>query len=92
MNNNNQFDFGTAIKLLKDGKKVARTGWNGKSMHLFLLHGTSIQSIINENYNGSDFHHEVVDSLCMKTAQDTVVVGWLASQTDILAEDWMLVQ
>ena len=33
-----------------------------------------------------------VDSICMKTAQDTVVVGWLASQTDMLAEDWVIVK
>ena len=87
-------NFGKALGLLKEGKKVARSGWNGKGMHLFLLHGISIQSKITENYgNGiAEETPKVTDSICMYTAQKTVVVGWLASQTDMLVEDWQEVK
>lgn len=79
--------FGLAVEALKKGLKVARKGWNGKGMHLFLAHGEDLTScLFKEN------EPKCVDSICMKTAQDTIVVGWLASQTDILSEDWMVVE
>lgn len=77
--------FGLAIEAMKKGKKVARNGWNGKGMYLFLAHGEDIQSC-------TGIHEKCVDVICMKTAQDTVVFGWLASQTDMLAEDWVIVE
>lgn len=77
--------FGLAIEALKKWKKVARKGWNGKGMYLFLAHGEDIQSC-------TGIHEKCVDVICMKTAQDTVVFGWLASQTDMLAEDWVIVE
>lgn len=76
--------FGIALELLKKGCKVAREGWNGKGMYLFLAHGEDIQSC-------TGIAEKCVDVICMKTAQDTVVFGWLASQTDMLAEDWVIV-
>lgn len=79
--------FGLAVEALKKGLKVTRKGWNGKGMHLFLAHGEDLTScLFKEN------EPKCVDSICMKTAQDTIVVGWLASQTDILSEDWMVVE
>lgn len=78
-------NFGQAIEKLKSGKKVAREGWNGKGMFIFLASGKQFESS-----NLGDALPEIVnDCICMKTAQDTIVVGWLASQTDILAEDWL---
>ena len=85
--------FGLAIEAMKKGYRVARKGWNGKGMHLFLMYGKSIQSRFTECY-GNGIAEEtpvVADSICMYTAQKTVAVGWLASQTDMLAEDWMIV-
>lgn len=79
------FTFGIALELLKKGKMVARTGWNGKGMHLFLAHGEDIKACTGIN-------EECVDVICMKTAQNTVVFGWLASQTDMLSEDWVTVE
>ncbi|MDE7426126.1 MAG: DUF2829 domain-containing protein [Lachnospiraceae bacterium] len=81
----NGMTFGIAVELLKKGFKVAREGWNGKGMYLFLAHGEDIQSCTGIN-------EKCVDVICMKTAQDTVVFGWLASQTDMLAEDWVIVE
>lgn len=77
--------FGLAIEALKKGLKVARKGWNGKGMYLFLGCGEDIQKC-------TGIEDRCVDVICMKTAQDTVVFGWLASQTDMLAEDWILVK
>lgn len=80
------FSFGDAIKYVKRGLKVARKGWNGKEMYLFLADGEDLTSCLS----AGDF--KCVSSVCMKTAQDTICVGWLASQTDMLAEDWMFAE
>ena len=92
-------DFGEAIRALKDGKKVCRSGWNGKGMFLFLLpagvipksaiHDPALKQVLENN--GKD-HFEALGSIRMKTADDKILTGWLASQTDMLAEDWMLVE
>lgn len=79
--------FGLAVEALKKGLKVARKGWNGKGMHLFLAHGEDLTTCLFK-----EKEPKCVDSICMKTAQDTIVVGWLASQTDILSEDWEIVE
>lgn len=76
------FSFGDAIKYIKRGLKVSRKGWNGKGMYLFLADGEDLTSCLSEG----DF--ECASSVCMKTAQNTICVGWLASQTDMLSEDW----
>ncbi len=87
-----QFDFGTAITALKSGEKVARAGWNGKGMFLFLVAGSHFKvnrapllGIYPEG-TGIDYRPHID----MKTAQGDVV-PWVASQSDVLAEDWELV-
>lgn len=91
-NLNNTFGFGTALEQLEAGAKVARSGWNGKGMFLFLVPG----SVFNVNRppllgiypEGTEIkYHAHID---MKTA-DGYVVPWLASQTDVLAKDWSVV-
>lgn len=77
--------FGIALELLKKGCRVAREGWNGKGMYLFLANGEDIQSC-------TGIVDKCTDVICMKTAQNTVVFGWLASQTDMLAEDWVIAE
>ena len=86
-------DFGDAVRSLKAGKLVARSGWNGKNMFLFLVKGSTftvnrepLLSILGEGTEVQ--YHAHVD---MKTAQGTVV-PWLCSQTDLLAEDWVVVE
>ena len=83
-------DFGDAIRALKAGKRVAREGWNGKGMFLFLVnastftvHREPLLSIMGEGTQAQ--YHAHVD---MKTAQG-YVVPWLCSQADMLAEDWV---
>lgn len=77
------FDFSEALRRLKDGVMVCRTGWNGKGMHLYLV----------TNWNGAistmPYDYHLLPWIGMKTA-DNGFVPWLASQTDMLAEDWMI--
>lgn len=89
--------FGMAIEALKDGEKVAREGWNGKGMHLELVKGCEYH-INGHNFGPrNEFDHDYKDRvpkmlpwIGMKTA-DNGFVPWLASQTDMLAEDWVVV-
>lgn len=95
-------NFGDAIKALKEGKKVARQGWNGKGMFIFLNEGkmiypnmlrnpsneTPVEKIVNDREKGM----EALPFIIMKTADDKFCPGWLASQTDMLSEDWMIVE
>ena len=86
------YSFGDAINFLKAGKKVARKGWNGKGMFLFLatdieLHTEADLSCVS-NLEGD----LTLPAIVMKTADDRFCVGWLASQTDMLADDWFTVE
>ncbi len=83
-------NFGEAIEALKEGKSVLRSGWNGKNMFLYLIKGTDLQTGLKYAYGEYEGEPTFVDTICMKTAQNALVVGWLASQTDMLATDWEL--
>lgn len=97
MPSNNQ-TFGFALNQLKEGRRVARAGWNGKGMYLWLLPSASVKAewcrepwlkkVAEENGGAID----ALGSIRMMTADKKVLTGWLASQTDMLAEDWMLVE
>lgn len=78
-------NFGQAIELLKAGACVARLGWNGKGMYLAYIPGGTTEQ---PNVNGGKAI-EAMPWIGMKTA-DNKFVPWLASQTDMLAEDWVL--
>lgn len=83
-------NFGQAVQHLKDGGKVAREGWNGKGMFLFLVPGSRF-AVNRPPLLGLYPEGHVVgyrSHIDMKTAQGDVV-PWVASQTDILAEDWV---
>lgn len=91
-------DFSQALDLLKAGWRVARSGWNGKDMWLTLSPGGVIPADKFWAPNNRTFAEgqpgqqaEVLPYITMKTA-DNKIVPWLASQTDILAEDWVEVQ
>lgn len=85
-------NFGQAIEHLKDGRKVARSGWNGKDMFLFLVPGSTFKvnraPLLGIYEEGTEVeYHAHID---MKTSQG-YVVPWLASQSDMLSDDWVLV-
>lgn len=79
--------FSEALESLKQNNKIARTGWNDKNMFLMyyspVAHGTDEFAVNNETFYLQPF-------ILMKTADGTIV-PWLASQSDILAEDWVIV-
>ncbi|ALA47926.1 DUF2829 domain-containing protein [Brevibacillus laterosporus] len=85
-------NFGQALEVIKNGGKVAREGWNGKGMFIFLREGRTIQTTEGHMVEGTgkDFF-ESRAHICMRDAEGKCVVGWLASQTDILSEDWVVV-
>lgn len=90
--------FGRAIEALKHGKRVAREGWNGKGMYLWLLPAAMVKAewcrephlkAVAEA-NGGEI--EALGSIRMMTANKKVLTGWLASQTDMLSEDWVILE
>lgn len=88
-------NFGEALGYLKVGKKVSRSGWNGKGM--WLAYQKAYPQGIPINSNTSEATWILVGTFCrflpylmMKTV-DGAFVPWLASQTDILAEDWSVI-
>jgi hypothetical protein len=90
-------DFGEALKALKSGKRVARAGWNGKGMWLALscigtraVHADNFWAPPNRAYAYTleGDHANVLPCITMKTATGEILMGWLASQTDMLGEDW----
>jgi hypothetical protein len=110
-----KLSFGKALELAKAGALIAREGWNGKGMFVFLRPGGEMTAdfLINEvkslpeglkKYYIAQFAHTANEEkaglspsdvvvkftpyLCMKAADGTIVNGWLASQTDMIAEDW----
>lgn len=90
--------FGDAIEALKRGRKVTRAAWNNKSMYLWLLPPATIKAEWCKDdhlrglaeANGGEL--ECLGSIRMLTADKKVLTGWLASQTDMLAEDWMIIE
>lgn len=88
-------DFGAALNALKSGRKVAREGWNGKGM--FVVYQKGYPDGIAINANTAEATGIPQGTVCafrpylmMKAADDTFV-PWVASQTDVLAEDWQTV-
>lgn len=83
-------NFGQAIEALKLGSKIAREGWNGKGMFLYYVPENlypAITQIAKETF--PDGNVPYCAYIAMKTSQNNVV-PWLASQTDILSEDWVI--
>jgi len=94
-------DFGQAIECLKEGKKVARTGWNGKGMFLWLKPAVTIKSdwckdpMLKQLSDDNGGEIEALGTICMYTCDSSgrkaILTGWMASQSDMLLEDWEVV-
>lgn len=85
-------NFGEALTIIKAGGRVARHGWNGKGMFVFLVPGSTFQvnrpPLLGIYPAGTEIQYRAhVD---MRTATGEIV-PWLCSQTDMLAEDWEVV-
>lgn len=100
------YDFGHALFLLKQGARVSRAGWNGKGMWIALTPGSSFPSEKAKVGAPTHRRDELLGDLrpsddplminClphidMRSADGDMVIGWLASQTDMLARDWGVV-
>ena len=86
------FGFERALAELKLGQKVAREGWNGKGMFLFLVPGSTFQvnrpPLLGIYPEGTEInYHAHIDI----KAVDGRIIPWVCSQKDMLAEDWVLV-
>lgn len=73
-----RLNFGLALEAAKKGGRITRCGWNGRGMFVFLRKGA--EDVFE------------LDHLCLKTAEGMYCIGWLASQTDMLADDWFLLE
>ena len=93
MKQQNNLTFGQAIEEMKAGNKVARAGWNGANMFLYLVSGSRFKvnrAPLNTIYSeGTEVDYR--SHIDMKTAQGDLV-PWCASQSDILSEDWLIVK
>lgn len=96
--NDTGFDFGEALARMRAGEKVARAGWNGKGMWIAITSGCA-QLASSQFWNPHARQHaesqggkaSVAPYIIMRAADGQIVMGWLASQTDMLADDWMVV-
>jgi len=88
-----KFKFGEALELLKLGFKVARVGWSGKNMWLVFVPGTEVEVREGTPYWNAGLRGKIkIDGhIDMYTAQGTMQPGWLASQADMQAEDWVVI-
>ena len=86
-------NIGQAVVAMESGCKVARQGWNGRGMFLFLVPGSTFKvnraPLLGIYEEGTEInYHPHVD---MRTA-DGMIVPWLCSQSDLLAKDWYVVE
>lgn len=84
------FSFGEAIKYLKRGMKVARKGWNGKKQYIQLATGISYKATDGEIVNCE--HNAIGNMAIAFIGTSGVQMGWLASQADMLADDWVFAE
>lgn len=88
--------FSEALIALKAGKKIAREGWNGKGMWIVLMPALYLDaSIVNgrtSKHLGEGVDLDSQPYIAMFTAKKQWQPGWLASQEDLLAEDWIIIE
>ena len=89
MGNEKNMDFGQAIQRLKNGMRVQREGWNGKNQYIELATNISYKNVKNKVINAE--HEAIGNKAIAFVGTSGVQLGWLASQSDMLAEDWKVV-
>ena len=86
----NGMNFGLAIEAAKMGKKIARAGWNGKGQYVELAYCISYKNHDAEVINAN--HCNIGNKAFAFVGTSGVQMGWLASQADMLADDWYIVE
>ncbi len=89
-NSEHGYNFGTALEILKHGGKVARKGWNGKKQYIQLATCISYKTADDAIVNCE--HDTIGNKAIAFVGTSGVQIGWLASQADMLAEDWVVVE
>lgn len=82
-------DFSDALKELKKGKKICRTGWNGKKQYIILADHVSYRKPDNTIQNAN--HETMGNQVIVFVGTIGEQVGWLASQADLLSNDWEVI-
>ena len=94
---NGHLSFSSALEALKAGRKVARSGWNGKDQYVVAQAQTTTTEA-SKIWNPHNKAHaekiggqiDVAPYCTLKTAQDTLAMGWVPSTGDLFAEDWLI--
>lgn len=81
-------NFGQALEHIKSGEKAQRKGWNGKNQYIELATNISYLTVEGEQINVN--HEAIGNDAIAFVGTSGVQLGWLASQADILAEDWII--
>lgn len=89
MANEEKFGFNVAINLVKKGYKVKRSGWNGKDQYIELATNVSFKNPQGKIINVD--HNDMGNRAIAFYGTSGVQLGWLASQADMLSEDWVMV-
>ena len=82
--------FGLAIEAAKKGKRIARKGWNGKNQYVELAKAISYEGPTGAVVNAE--HSAIGNQALAFVGTSGVQMGWLASQADMLADDWVIVE
>lgn len=84
-------DFGKALEALKEGKRVKRKGWNGKEQHVVLAYMQQCITSSGVSINEPE-HTDIGSKFLMFVGTSGYQCGWLASQADMLADDWEIIE
>ena len=81
-------NFGEALQVVRDGGQVSRTGWNGRKQYIELARGISYVNSAGDVVNVE--HRDIGNQAIAFVGTAGVQLGWLASQADMLADDWVV--
>ncbi|MCI1898526.1 MAG: DUF2829 domain-containing protein [Enterobacter sp.] len=82
--------FGLAVEALKLGKRVTRTGWNGKGQYVILIPGDHLARSAGYGFGEAIGEFSFGSVMALKNAQNIMQPGWVPSQGDVLADDWKI--
>ena len=85
-------NFGQALEQAKLGESIKRKGWNGKNQFVYLIQGEDLQKGLHYGFGQYEGEPTIVDTLAIKTTSNQIQIGWLASQSDMLSNDWEVVE
>ena len=84
-------NFGEALEKVKAGYAISRTGWNSKVQLVYHISARDLQVGLKYGYGEYEGEPVFTDTLAIRTKHNQIQVGWLPSQSDMLAEDWRVV-